>query len=310
MEVCFVCNEGEFDPCDSHYHSDRRKGLAGTWSIVKCKNCHIEFINPRPSENELNSFYETYYREETFVFRSENFPSLGWLRKLYHKFTGAVDPRDFIYPNKTSKMLDYGCGSATYIQYFHNKGYDISGADVSLAVVEESKRNGLKVNKVDYFNEIPFTSDQFDIVYLMQVFEHLRDPNTFLKELNRIMKSDGCLYISIPNANSIWRKIFKQNWVSGFFAPFHLAHYSQETFTVLAEKYGFEVKNCFYRTPDGWFRLHVKAYLHPEINNLDQYRSWLDSTFWKFLLNCVLRIVEIPFKNLDCMTLELRKVGS
>ena len=307
MTKCFICNYGSLDKSSFHRHIDRRKGLKGSWTIGQCSHCNIESLYPRPSEEELNSFYEAYYDEGKFVFRKEKHSNLAWLRKLYHKFTEDVDPRDFISPSAKAKILDYGCGGASYIQYFHNKGYDIWGADVSDEVVSQSKLNGLNVKKVNDFDEIPFPSDHFDIVYLMQVFEHLRDPNTFLKELNRVLVDRGHLYISIPNADSIWRRIFKKNWISGYFAPFHLAHYSEKTLTVLAEKYGFKVEKTFYRTPESWFRLNVKAFWHSEINDLGLYSSWIDSKLARVCLNVLLRAIEFPIRNRDCMTMHLRK---
>ena len=99
-----------------------------------------------------------------FVLQSEKYAKLGWLRRIYHIFTGDVDPRDFIRPSADAKILDYGCGGASYLQYFHSKGYSIAGADVSAEVVNQSRLHGLNVKKVDDFNEIPsgnFTSRKY-----------------------------------------------------------------------------------------------------------------------------------------------------
>ena len=310
MARCFVCNHEGLDESSLLRGIDRRKGLQGSWSIGKCSYCEIETIFPRPTEEELNSFYERYYGGGSFTFQKMNLPGLAWLRKIYHLFTGDVDPRDFIRPASDAKILDYGCGGASYIQHFHRKGYAISGADVSAEVVTQSNLNGMNVKKVDDFNEIPFPTEQFDIVYLMQVFEHLRDPNTFFMELNRVLVDGGELYVSVPNANSIWRMVFGRHWVSGYFAPFHLAHYNEGNFTWLASNHGFKVEKTFYKTPESWFRLNVKALLHSDVNELDAYRSWLDSKIVKLLLTALLRLVELPVKNRDCMTVHLTKVGA
>ena len=307
MTKCFICGVGCLVESSLGPHLDRRKGIEGQWDLGTCDYCGVDSINPRPSEQELNSFYGAYYENGGLLLQPSRYDSVPALRTLYHLFTGDVDPRDFINPECDSRILDYGCGGASYLQYFHNKGYEISGADVAGDVVKQCRQNGLDVKSIDDFNEIPFASDQFDVVYLMQVFEHLRDPNTFLRELFRILVDKGDLYISVPNSNSIWRRIFKKKWVSGYFAPFHLAHYNEKTLTVLAEKHGFRVQKTFYRTPESWFRLNIKAVWHSEVNNLDHYSSWIDTKLVKFCLCLLLRVIELPIRNRDCMTMHLRK---
>lgn len=308
MLKCFICNLRSIDKLTFSRHTDRRKGLEGNWTIASCNHCNIDSLYPIPSEEELNMFYNSYYDDDIFLFQKHKHSRFPLLRKLYHQFTGDVDPRDFIIPSENAKILDYGCGGASYIQHFHEKGYDITGADVSSEVVTQSNLNGLNVVKVHDFNKIPLGSNCFDIVYLMQVFEHLRDPNTFLKELHRVTKIGGSVFISVPNARSIWRKIFKKNWISGYFAPFHLAHYGEKSIETLVIRHGFKVEKCFFNTPDSWFRLNIKAALYPKINTLDCHRSWIDSIPIKLILNFLLRILEIPIRNKDCMTLEIKKV--
>jgi len=141
------------------------------------------------------------------------------------------------------------------------------------------------------------------------VFEHLRDPHAFMKELARILKNEGVLYLAVPNASSIWRNKFKTNWVSGWFAPFHLIHYTRETLAQLAGKHGFDLVDSWSNTPVMWFRLNLKAYLYPKENQLDWHRSWLDSRLMSYLLMLFLRIVEFPFRERDCLVMKLKKRG-
>lgn len=54
----------------------------------------------------------------------------------------------------------------------------------------------------------PFTSKEFDVVTFFEVLEHVRNVDVFLKEVNRVLKSDGYVYLSVPNA-TWWRNIIK-----------------------------------------------------------------------------------------------------
>jgi SAM-dependent methyltransferase len=236
--------------------------------------------------------------------RGARFPAL---RKAFHFISGDVDPRDFIGATKGMRVLDFGCGYAGYLCDFHARGVRISGAEIAGSLVDACNANGLDVRKVDNINRIPFEDCEFDIVYLMQVFEHLRDPIGFMRELNRILKPDGKVYIALPNNRSVWRKVFGINWVSGWFAPFHLYHFDRETLSRMARQYGFEPTSCWTRTPESWFRLNLKAFIYPEENKLDLHRSWFDISPVRFVFMLTLRIFELLVRERDCLVMKLEK---
>jgi SAM-dependent methyltransferase len=143
----------------------------------------------------------------------------------------------------------------------------------------------------------------------MQVFEHLRDPHSFMRELDRILKPGGFLYLAVPNAASIWRKIFGENWISGWYAPFHLFHYTRDSLGTLAQEYGFELVDSWTSTPESWFRLNLKAVFYPRENRLDWRRTWLDLRPIRYLALILLRLFELPVKERDCLVVKLEKRG-
>jgi ubiquinone/menaquinone biosynthesis C-methylase UbiE len=66
--------------------------------------------------------------------------------------------------------------------------------------------NNDKTTKPDILaeaQEIPFESDYFDFVLLIEVLEHVKDPISVLKEVNRVIKEGGFLIMSMPFLNSI-----------------------------------------------------------------------------------------------------------
>jgi SAM-dependent methyltransferase len=264
---------------------------------------------PMPTHEQLATYYEAYSEDTNVVLTLRAGSHYPKLRKLFHRLSGDVDPRDFVSVPAGARVLDYGCGHAGYLSDFHERGVAISGAEIAGYVVEASRNQGYDVHKVDDFSHIPFGDGEFGIVYLMQVFEHLRDPHGFMKELARVLKTGGMLYLALPNAASIWRKVFGKNWVSGWFAPFHLFHYNHNTLAKLAGQHGFDVIDSWSSTPESWFRLNLKACLFPKENQLDWRKSWLDSSPMRYLLMLVLRIVELPFAERDCLVLKLKKRG-
>lgn len=56
-------------------------------------------------------------------------------------------------------------------------------------------------SKIDYkcdITNIPLSDESIDVVLLIEVLEHLPEPLLALKEINRILKKGGYLYISVP----------------------------------------------------------------------------------------------------------------
>jgi SAM-dependent methyltransferase len=174
-------------------------------------------------------------------------------------------------------------------------------------LVDAFRADGLDVRKVGEPIQIPFDDGSFDIVYLMQVFEHLRDPHDFMRELSRVLKQDGMLYLALPNAASVWRRVFGRNWLSGWFAPFHLYCYNRGALAALAGQHGFEVVDTWTSTPVSWFRLNLKACFYRNEAVLDRRQTWLDTLAVQFPLMTFLRIAELPLRERDCLVMSLRR---
>lgn len=303
--ACAICGSAQLRRLSAH--SDRRRGLSGCWSTFECEACGVIALLPTPSASQLNEYYARYSIGDTIDFRPSRWARFPFLRSQFHRLTGDVDPRDFIKPAKDARILDYGCGQAGAVIDFHARGFAISGAEMSTTVVSACQDHGLDVRAVISPDEIPFGDDQFDIVYLMQVFEHFRAPHQLMKELARVTKEGGQLYLSVPNSRSIWRRVFGADWVSGWFAPFHLFHYEEESLSGLAKLHGFEMLESWSRTPISWFQLNLKATLHRRENHLDSYCSVVDSAPVRYFLIAVVRLIEIFAAERDCLVIKFVK---
>jgi len=264
-------------------------------------------MSPAPTDAELAHYYAGYTPDSCLEGSNGLGSRYPTLRKMFHYLSGDVDPRDFVAIPHGGRVLDYGSGEGTYLRYFHDRGVEIHGAEITDALVAASRKRGLNVKKVDSFDAIPFSDAEFEVVYLMQVFEHLRDPLRFMKELSRILKKGGSLYLAVPNAASAWRRAFGFNWVSGYFAPFHLAHYTKAALARLGSENGFKPVESWSRTPDSWFRLNLKAAMYPKDNRLDSKVTWLDRAPIRHAVMAVLRLCELVLRERDCLVIKFER---
>jgi len=103
-------------------------------------------------------------------------------------------------------VLDLGCGDGLFLKMLKNKGIRGIGVDVSEVAIEKAKIKGLDVKKFDFAtNKLPFPDNSFETVVLLDVLEHLYQPERVLKEAYRVSKKN--LLISVPNSNSLPARI-------------------------------------------------------------------------------------------------------
>ena len=107
------------------------------------------------------------------------------IRKAIENFSTTI-------PNG-SKILDVGCGLRPYEIYFTGSNY--IGIDVFIS------GRGDEGKAPDYEfdgTRIPMPDNEFDVVICTEVLEHATDPDALLKEIARVSKVDGLLFLTVP----------------------------------------------------------------------------------------------------------------
>lgn len=111
--------------------------------------------------------------------------------------------------NRSSKLLDLGCGNGDFtIQCAKKVGTEnIWGVEIAEELVIEAKKKGIKVIRADLNRELPLKSKYFDVIVSNQVLEHLTNIGTFIEGIHRVLKPSGYAVISTENLSS-WHNIF------------------------------------------------------------------------------------------------------
>jgi len=92
------------------------------------------------------------------------------------------------------RVIDLGCGTSLYKQDILKVADEYIGVDW-----QDSFHDKTHVDVfADLCDKLPFDYDCADTVISFQVMEHLPEPSFFLSECNRILKSGGWLFITVP----------------------------------------------------------------------------------------------------------------
>jgi len=101
----------------------------------------------------------------------------------------------------SSAHLDFGCNDGNSLNALKDKNIArLVGVDVSVEAIERGKSRfgDLELMHIIQTDTLPFDDDAFDSITIMDVLEHVSRQSQILTELNRVLKQDGKLIVTVP----------------------------------------------------------------------------------------------------------------
>ena len=184
-------------------------------------------------------------------------PTTQFLKSMPFR-EGLAWYHDYIFPGlirlsavsfgPATRVLDIGCGNGSVAREFANRGCKVVGIDMDEDGVRAA-RNACPaarfevlpadVNVLENLGEQPF-----DLVYSLEVIEHLYDPRSFLAGCFAATRSGSRFVCSTPyhgylknlaiTALDGWDKHHSPQWDGG-----HIKFFSRKTLSALIEECGF-----------------------------------------------------------------------
>jgi SAM-dependent methyltransferase len=221
--------------CREYRDIAREGGIA----VARCAICDLVYTRtPLPaaqahytvSKEEFQAKYGPIFRGERPHPRDRNYEEHLDLLGRYRR------PGD---------LLDVGSHCGFFLRRARARGWRAKGVEPSPSTAELARREfGLDVT-TGTLQEANFRDGSFDAVTLVDVFEHIGDPQNLLAEVRRVLRPDGVLLIKVPNvryARLKHRTLGRLRLVSNSFdAHEHLVHYSDRTLARTIEEAGLKV---------------------------------------------------------------------
>lgn len=100
-----------------------------------------------------------------------------------------------------AKVLDVGCAGGVKSQFFHDRGLDVSGIDVSskMVALAQARVPDATFLVADLLETLPFHDGSFDAVFAQAVLLHIPklDVPSVIRELKRVLKPGGWMQIAV-----------------------------------------------------------------------------------------------------------------
>jgi 2-polyprenyl-3-methyl-5-hydroxy-6-metoxy-1,4-benzoquinol methylase len=211
------------------------------FEVTRCPQCGLaQTIVKRQITLDSKHYPDDYYGKEK---RYGAFSSkiVNYLARRRVNYLGLLP--------SAGSVLDIGCGQGWFLKQFKNQGWETLGIEVSdIAAFHARDQLGLKIivgeNATSTVN-----SDQYDVIGLWHVLEHLENPAIQLKEIHRLLKSNGKVLIGVPNFGSTEARLGKDGWFH-LDVPRHLYHFNERSLSSILKEQGFKITKKQYFVPE------------------------------------------------------------
>lgn len=242
--ICAVCEtkgnyklrfESSFKESDFNAKMFLSRKIPGKshYKMVTCKKCGLLYSNPILKEKYIDKLYtqSTVPLHNDLINASEIY--FGYMKNLLNKIS------------KKSHILDIGCGNGFFLSRLRRSGYkNVFGVEPSKKAVKFLPNGISKKNiKIGLYKRSMFPKEAFDLICFFQVFDHLVDPNKFLRDCFYNLKKGGYVFALLHNTDSLSLKILQDR--SPIIDVQHIYLFNKNNISTIFRKNGYEVEKVF-----------------------------------------------------------------
>lgn len=227
---CYLCgaqgkNDFNFLTNRFRYHVQK--------TAYQCRKCSLVFILPKMSMKEERAFYN---KEYGVIFSREKGTTPAQLFKKRLPETKRYKDLLKGQLSKSHDCLEIGCASGYFLHSIKDSVRSVMGIESHMQLKKYCKK--VAIPTVDDTRTL--SDNKFDRIFLFFVLEHLGEPLSFLKEIKRLLKKKGKVFIEVPNIDDALFSLYKiQAFKDFYFTPAHQFYYVKKTLNRLLKKAGF-----------------------------------------------------------------------
>jgi SAM-dependent methyltransferase len=135
-----------------------------------------------------------------------------------------------------ARILDVGCGSGLFFDRLAQFG-EVEGVEPDAMLVLPDKPYASQIY-VGLFDRNFQTDKRYSLILMLDVLEHIEDPQEALSYAVELLEPDGTLLITLPAFRGLWTTHDDLNR--------HYARYTKSSFSALANSAGMRIDSCDY----------------------------------------------------------------
>lgn len=243
---CPVCGAAETARCAPPEHDTDDYGghlspahTQAAFVLAKCAACGTTYLRQRPRMDEIKHYYAGEYHCFT------SFKERGAIFRVLSKLLARSKIKAFEkhFPSQSRTVLDYGCGSGTWIELMIDASVDwtMIGTDLIEEQIERVRDLGVVAYAATDRELLDVVEPgSVSAIHLFHVIEHVPDPVLTLSVLHDVLEPGGVILGQTPNFASWDQSIFGRFW-SQRHLPRHLVLFTPDTLSRAARAAGLEV---------------------------------------------------------------------
>ncbi|MEN9704242.1 MAG: hypothetical protein RLZZ393_121 [Pseudomonadota bacterium] len=226
LACCPLCNAAQAEPLATYPEL--------TWVRCGCGLIYKRSEHPDPAAGE---FYESGYfgagdQGRRYTQRTR--------RRIQKSRNQILDALNFV---PAGPLLDIGCSVGYTLRAARDLGLEPTGSDLSQYAIKTCREQGFRA-EVGELSGLPFADGEFGLVTMKHVLEHTPVPRAALREVRRVLRPGGGIFIAIPHAG--YRKAVRAPQSSRYYQPAahgreHFVYYTPATLSRLLADEGYRV---------------------------------------------------------------------
>ncbi len=169
--------------------------------------------------------HNKYYENENYLPHNNKRGLLSILYKISQNIMFSYKLSVLTNSLQTSgSILDYGSGDGYFAEFLNKKNFNVDTYD---PLILKEKRTQILDN-------------QYDIIMLWHVLEHIPDIGGTIITLRKQLKKDGAIIVAVPNRDSFDSKVYMKHWAA-WDVPRHLYHFNHKSLVNFMKNKGFSL---------------------------------------------------------------------
>lgn len=218
--------------------SENRELIGGkdSYSIFKCRDCDLRFLDPIPNQQILNDFYNNQSNVTHYVNVIPRKLKSG--RRKIKKLIKYCPKESTV---NTRKFLDIGCNTGANVEAARRLGFKATGIDLSESAIESAKQN-FPNNRFEVKTILELAEEKilYDLIFCTEVIEHISEIHNFVESLKNLLSTEGILYLTTPDAGHFRVPRNFSSW-KHVHAPDHICYFNRGVLKRLFTKHGMKV---------------------------------------------------------------------